>query len=120
MPSFVLLQVSPNRIPPIGIHTIPKQIHNQQHPHISKLIPVKLIRRTFVRTAETVALMRGPVQYVALNPTRDLSKDRLQLPSSLKPSDPQSFTESYEGRQIVFVPLHHIQNETYTTYFTRA
>ena len=72
------------------------------------------------RHPETVALMRGPVQYVALNPTKELSRDRLTLPSSLKPLSPQAFTENYEGRQIVFVPLHHIQNETYTTYFTRA
>ncbi len=83
---------------------------------------MKLTRRTFVRTAETVALMPGPVQYVALNPTRDLSKDRLQLPSSLKPSDPQSFTESYEGRQIRLRPppphperdLHHLLHPSLT------
>jgi len=69
---------------------------------------------------ETVALMRGPVQYVALNPTPELSQARLALPSGLKQLAPQSFIENYSGNQIVFIPLHHIQNETYTTYFSKA
>jgi uncharacterized protein len=69
---------------------------------------------------ETVALMRGPVQYVALNPTPELSQDRLALPAGLKQSGPQSFVENYSGNQIVFVPLHQVQAETYTTYFTKA
>lgn len=68
----------------------------------------------------TVALMRGPVQYVALNPTKQLSKDRLTLPSSLKQVAPQAFVENYAGQQIVFVPLHQVQNETYTSYFSCA
>ncbi len=69
---------------------------------------------------ETVALMRGPVQYVALNPTVELSKERLSLPSSLKQIGPQAYTENYAGNQVVFVPLHHVQNETYTSYFSKA
>ena len=69
---------------------------------------------------EPVALMRGPVQYVALNPTVELSKDRLALPSGLKQIGPQAYVENYAGNQIVFVPLHHIQSETYTTYFSKA
>jgi hypothetical protein len=69
---------------------------------------------------ETVALMRGPVQYVALNPTPELSKDRLALPAGLKQSGPQSFIENYSGNEIVFIPLHQVQNETYTSYFTKV
>lgn len=69
---------------------------------------------------ETVALMRGPLQYVALNPPADLGGDRLKLPAGLKQLAPQSFTENYEGTQIVFVPLYQIQNETYSSYFTKA
>ena len=69
---------------------------------------------------ETVALMRGPVQYVALNPTPELSQQRLALPSSLKKLAPQSFVENYAGNEIVFVPLYRVQNETYATYFSRA
>jgi hypothetical protein len=64
--------------------------------------------------------MRGPVQYVALNPTSELSQKRLALPSSLKKLAPQSFVENYAGNEIVFVPLYRVQNETYTTYFSRA
>ena len=69
---------------------------------------------------ETVALMRGPVQYVALNPTAELGHDRLALPSGLKQIGAQSFVENYAGNQVVFIPLHQIQNETYTTYFSKA
>ncbi|WP_229668623.1 beta-L-arabinofuranosidase domain-containing protein [Edaphobacter acidisoli] len=69
---------------------------------------------------ETVALMRGPVQYVALNPPGDLPQDRLPLPSSLKQAAPEVFTENYSGRKLIFVPIYRIQNETYTAYFTRA
>ena len=68
----------------------------------------------------TVSLMRGPVQYVALNPPPGLTNDRLPLPSSLKQSGPQTFVENYQGTQLIFVPLHTIQNQTYTSYFTKA
>lgn len=67
-----------------------------------------------------VALMRGPIQYVALNPPRTLNQDHLNLPSSLKPAGPHIFTENYGGREIVFVPLYSIQAETYTSYFNRG
>jgi DUF1680 family protein len=69
---------------------------------------------------ETVALMRGPVQYVAVNPGAELSKERLALPAGLKQIAAQSFVENYSGRQVVFVPLHQVQNESYTTYFSKA
>ncbi|HEU5340443.1 beta-L-arabinofuranosidase domain-containing protein [Edaphobacter sp.] len=69
---------------------------------------------------ETVALMRGPVQYAALNPPTNLVKARLPLPSSLKQIAPETFVEDYEGRRLIFVPFYRIQNETYTAYFTRA
>ncbi len=67
-----------------------------------------------------VALMRGPVQYVALNPTTELSSERLALPAGLKQIGPQSFVENYAGTQVVFVPLYRVQNETYTSYFSKA
>lgn len=67
-----------------------------------------------------VALMKGPVQYVASNPAKGLEKDRLKLPASLKPAGAQVFSENDGGREIIFVPLHHIQTETYTSYFNRA
>jgi uncharacterized protein len=67
-----------------------------------------------------VALMRGPVQYVALNPSPQLDRDRLTLPAGLKQISAQSFVENYSGNQVVFVPLHSVRNETYTSYFSRA
>jgi DUF1680 family protein len=69
---------------------------------------------------ETVALMRGPVQYVALNAAVEPGGDRLTLPAGLKQVTAQSFVENYGGEQIVFVPLYRVQNETYTTYFSKA
>jgi hypothetical protein len=69
---------------------------------------------------DTVALMRGPVQYVALNPTSELGHDRLALPAGLKQVAAQTFVENYGGNQIVFVPFHQVLNETYTSYFTKA
>jgi len=69
---------------------------------------------------DTVALMRGPVQYVALSPTKELDAERLALPTGLKQIAPQAFVENYEGRQIVFVPLYQVRNETYTSYFSKA
>jgi len=64
--------------------------------------------------------MRGSVQYVALNPPADLTNERLPLPASLKPSGLQTFVENYQGTQLIFVPFHTIQNQTYTSYFTKA
>ena len=69
---------------------------------------------------ETVALMRGPVQYVALNLSADVSRNTAALPASLKGSGDATFTENYSGRQVVFVPFFRTQNETYTTYFSKA
>jgi len=68
----------------------------------------------------TVALMRGPVQYVALNPANDLGKQPLTLPAGLKQVAPQAFVENYGSTQVVFVPLYQVRNETYTTYFSKA
>jgi DUF1680 family protein len=69
---------------------------------------------------ETVALMRGPMQYVALNPPDQFDRDRLRLPSGLKQLTLQSFAENYAGKQVTFLPLHQVQNEIYSSYFTKA
>ena len=69
---------------------------------------------------ETVALMRGPVMYVGLNPAPDSAKERMRLPGDLKPVSEggSAFTA---GRQPgVFVPFYGIENETYNTYFEKA
>jgi DUF1680 family protein len=69
---------------------------------------------------KTVALMRGPVQYVALGESPALSRNRLSLPSGLKQTGPQTFTEKYEGNEIAFTPLYMVRDQIYTSYFTRA
>src|SRR5258708_11024424 len=74
-----------------------KQQHDALHAHYLALDNDRLLKGFRIEPIddqhpETVALMRGPFQYVAFTPTRDLSKDRLTLPSSLKPSGPQSRT----------------------------
>lgn len=69
---------------------------------------------------EAVALMRGPVEYVALDLTAEGSRSPMKLPSGLRPAGKQIFVEDLAGRQTVFVPLFQVQNETYTTYFSRA
>ncbi len=68
---------------------------------------------------DVVALMRGPVQYVALNPAHDLGQAPLALPSGLRKISPQAYAENYSGRDIVFMPLYQVRNETYTTYFNK-
>ena len=85
------------------------------------------------RHPETVALMRGPLQYVAVNPPKGLNEEPMPLPASLRAAQPEnfsarvaqsqdapSFLEGSGPRQVTFVPLHQIRLETYTTYFTRA
>jgi DUF1680 family protein len=69
---------------------------------------------------DIVALMRGPVQYVALNlPSTDARTPTI-MPASLKQAGASSFVENYSGRLTVFVPFFQVQNETYTTYFSKA
>ncbi|SEG52969.1 hypothetical protein SAMN05421819_3328 [Bryocella elongata] len=69
---------------------------------------------------DTVALMRGPVQYVAIEGAKQAQPGRRVLPASLKPSGADTFTETVAGISTVYVPLHRIVNQTYTAYFTKA
>jgi DUF1680 family protein len=68
----------------------------------------------------TVALLRGPVQYVAIEASNERVNGRRVLPSSLKQIGPEIFVQADSGRQTVFVPLRSIVNETYTSYFSKA
>jgi DUF1680 family protein len=69
---------------------------------------------------ETVALMRGPVQYVAIEGSSEPTNGRRLLPASLKVAGVQTYVERYAGVETIFVPLHSITNETYTSYFSKA
>ncbi|HKV47845.1 MAG TPA: beta-L-arabinofuranosidase domain-containing protein [Candidatus Acidoferrales bacterium] len=77
---------------------------------------------------QTVALMRGPLQYVAVSPAKGLNEDPMPLPADLRPPSPGNsqsvetryFLDGSGSRQVTFVPLYQIGLETYTSYFTRA
>ena len=70
---------------------------------------------------ETVALMRGPVQYVAIEPSNERPPNGHRiLPSQLKPGGPEAYIQSDSGEELVFVPLRAIVNETYTSYFRKT
>ncbi len=70
----------------------------------------------------TVALMRGPVQYVALHNAPDMAEGALPVPGSLKAMSrgSQTFVATQAGQPVVYMPLYTVRSETYTTYFTRA
>ena len=68
----------------------------------------------------TVALMRGPVQYVAIEASNERVNGRRLLPSSLKQISSETFVQDDAGRETVFVPLRSIVNETFSSYFSKA
>lgn len=67
-----------------------------------------------------VALMRGPVQYVAIEVSNQLVNGERCLPSSFKQIGSETFIHESAGQQTVFVPLRSIVNESYTSYFNKA
>ncbi len=69
---------------------------------------------------ETVALMRGPVMYVASNPWPELAKTAIALPDGLEQAANQIYVRHVAGREAVFVPFYTLQNESYSTYFLRG
>jgi len=71
---------------------------------------------------EVVALMRGPVMYVGLNPWEGLSETSIALPRALKLIQGQSdrYVMNVGGKDLVFVPYYDVQLERYNTYFRTA
>jgi DUF1680 family protein len=69
---------------------------------------------------DTVALMRGPLMLVALDPKLEIPRSAMGSPDGLKPSSfaKQSFELQQGQRQVRFVPFYTVGEETYTTYFT--
>ncbi len=67
-----------------------------------------------------VALMRGPVQYVAIEASNERVNGRRLLPSSLKQISPETFVQDDAGHETVFVPLPSVVNETFSSYFGKA
>ena len=71
---------------------------------------------------DVVALLRGAVMYVGLNPWDSLAETPLALPSALKPvkGRPDSYLINIDSKDLVFVPYSDVQLESYQTYFRRA
>jgi hypothetical protein len=71
---------------------------------------------------ETVALLRGPITYSALNFAGPATPvPRLHLPQ-LAPVTGMNATyrQSQAGREILFVPFYQVQNESYDVYFQQS
>ena len=71
---------------------------------------------------KVVAVMRGPIMLVATNPPDGLEKRPFPIEEGFTaPGErPGAWTRNLDGQRIVFVPFYQVQNEQYTTYFTRA
>lgn len=69
-----------------------------------------------------VALMRGTVMYVGLNPWDGIEEQIVDLPRSLQPltGSRQAYRADVGGRDLVFVPYFAIDTERYNTYFKVA
>jgi len=69
---------------------------------------------------DTVAVLRGPLVYVELNPapgTAALGRLERQRPIA---GTMGTFVEHAEGRDRVHLPLYSVQEESYTTYFEKS
>jgi DUF1680 family protein len=71
---------------------------------------------------DTVALMRGPIVLVALEPGLQISPRAIASSDWLKPAThaPGSFELPAPSARVRFVPFYAVGDETYTTYFTRV
>ena len=69
-----------------------------------------------------VALMRGPLMLVALDPPEGLEKKPLAIHDGFTAlqTGSDAWARNDGGQEIVFIPFYQVQNEQYTTYFTRA
>lgn len=72
--------------------------------------------------ANVVALLRGAVMYVGLNPWEELAQTSVHLPAALKPvtGQPDKYVLKVDDKELVFVPYFDVQLESYHTYFKRA
>ncbi len=72
--------------------------------------------------SKVAAVMRGPVMLVAVDPPGGLEKRALPIDEGFSPvaQRPGAWMRNEGGRPIVFLPFHQVQNERYTTYFTRG
>lgn len=69
---------------------------------------------------EVVALLRGAVLYVGLNPWEELAQTPVALPSALKPIRQDAYVLNASGKELIFVPYFEVQLESYNTYFKKS
>jgi hypothetical protein len=71
---------------------------------------------------DMVALLRGPLMLVALDPRLEISNKALALPGGLKPSPGAALSFELQQAQprVRFVPFYTMRDETYTTYLTQT
>ncbi|HEX4946243.1 MAG TPA: beta-L-arabinofuranosidase domain-containing protein [Blastocatellia bacterium] len=71
---------------------------------------------------DVVALLRGAMLYVGLNPWAELEQTPIALPAMLQPMGGRadSYVARVAGRELVFVPYYEVQLESYQTYFKQA
>jgi hypothetical protein len=71
---------------------------------------------------DVVAIMRGPLMLVAIDPPDGLEKTPLPIHEGFAALGHRAgaWTRNDSGQQVVFVPFYKVQNERYTTYFTRT
>jgi hypothetical protein len=69
-----------------------------------------------------VAVMRGPVMMVAIDPPDGLEKKSLSIDQGFRAVGQSSGTwvRDEGGQQVMYLPFHQVQNERYTTYFNRG
>ena len=69
-----------------------------------------------------VAVMRGPVMLVAIDPPDGLEKRSISFDKGFRPAGQKfgTWVRDEDGQQVVFLPFHQVQNERYTTYFNRG
>jgi hypothetical protein len=69
---------------------------------------------------EVVALLRGAVLYVGLNPWEELAQTPIALPAALKPIHTAGYVMHVGGKELIFVPYFDVQLESYHTYFKHS
>jgi uncharacterized protein len=74
------------------------------------------------RNPDRVAVMRGPVMYVGLDPWEGLYDQPVALPGALKPvaGQDEAYVASVGGKDLVFQPFFAVQQQRYNTYFRKA
>lgn len=71
---------------------------------------------------EIVALMRGPVLYVGINPWAGLADTPLALPAALEriAGHADRYLINVKGKELVFTPYFDVQLESYNAYFKKG